>query len=119
MARHAIKKGVTVRAEMKPGNPVISMFGDIDMSTADAFASALAPCVGAGGPVPIDLSGVSFMDSTGVYVLLDAATSLGDRGCIIVHGVHDGVAKVIEMTGLANARGNIHIVGCSVLVQAA
>jgi len=104
---------------MRPGNPVISMFGDIDMATADAFASALEPSIAQGGPVPIDLSGVSFMDSTGVYVLVEAAAALGDRGCIIVHGAHDGVAKLFELTGLANTRGNIHIVGCSVLVGAA
>jgi anti-sigma B factor antagonist len=107
-----------VHAHMRPGNPVISMFGEIDMATADAFASAIALSVEQGGPVPIDLSGVSFMDGSGVHVLLDAAASLGDRGCILVHGVRDGVAKVIELTGLADMRPNIHIVACAVLVAA-
>lgn len=107
-----------VHAEMKPGNPVVSILGDIDMSTADAFAAAIAPSVEAGGPVPIDLSGVGFMDSTGLHVLLDAAVALGDRGCVIVHGARDGAAKVIELTGIA-ARPNIHIIACSVLVGAA
>ena len=106
-------------AEMRPANAVIAVFGDLDMATADAFASALEPGVAQGGPVPIDLSGVTFMDSTGVYVLVEAAAALGDRGCIIVHGAHGGVMKTIELTGLAGARENIHIVGCSVLVGAA
>ena len=108
-----------MQAEMRPANAVIAVSGDLDMATADAFASALEPGLAQGGPVPIDLSGVTFMDSTGVYALVDAAAALGDRGCVIVHGAHGGVAKIIELTGLADTRVHIHFIGCSVLVGAA
>jgi anti-sigma B factor antagonist len=104
--------------EMPPGNPVTAFSGEIDMATAEAMAAALEPCIRAGGPVTIDLSNVTFMDSTGIYVLMEAAMALGDRGCLIVHGAHDGVAKVLELTQLEAVRQNLHIIDCTVLARA-
>ena len=43
---------------------------------------------------------------------------LGDRGCIIIHGAHDGIQKVFELTMLDSVP-NIHIIPCTVLVEAA
>jgi anti-anti-sigma factor len=100
------------------GNNVLFVSGEIDMASAGGVTSSLSPLIEAGGPVIVDLSKVSFMDSTGLHVLIAAANALGERGCIIVHGAHGAVAKVIEMT-LGNAMENIHIIECTVLVPAA
>ena len=96
------------------GNPVIAFSGEIDMSTVQVVSTTLEPLTGAGGPVTVDLSGVSFMDSSGVHALFTAAAALGDRGCIIVHGVDGSVNKVLRITG-ADSVPNIHVVGCSLL----
>ena len=66
----------------------------------------------------VDLSAVSFLDSAGTHALLSAASALGDRGCIILHGVGRSVAKVLHITG-ADSVHNIHIIPCSVLAHAA
>jgi anti-anti-sigma regulatory factor len=58
------------------------------------------------------------MDSSGIHTLLTAAAALGDRGCIILHGVDGSVNKVLRITGADSVR-NIHVVGCSVLDPAA
>jgi len=100
------------------GNPVIGFSGEIDLATAEGFAKALQPLIEAGGPVTVDLSKVTFMDSTGVHALIRSATALGDRGCIIVHGAHDGIQKVFELTMLDSV-SNIHVIPCTVLVEAA
>ena len=99
------------------GNPVISFAGEIDLATAEGFTSALQPWVEAGGPVTVDLSKVTFMDSTGIHAVIEAARALGDRGCIIIHGAHDGIQKVFELTMLDSVP-NVHIIPCTVLVEA-
>jgi anti-anti-sigma factor len=102
----------------RSGKPTIALSMDIDMGTVEEVASMLRPFVEAGGPVPIDLSRVRFMDSSGVHLFLQAAAKLGDRGCVILHGANGGVAQVIEITHLASVRPNLHVIGCSVLAPA-
>ncbi|MCU1391914.1 MAG: anti-sigma factor antagonist [Ilumatobacteraceae bacterium] len=45
----------------------IVVVGDIDLASADAFRPVL---LASGDPIELDLSGVGFMDSSGVNVLL-------------------------------------------------
>jgi anti-anti-sigma regulatory factor len=56
------------------------------------------------------------MDSTGLHALVKAATALGDRGCIVIHGL-DGkgrIKKLIELSQIERLR-NIHVISCDVL----
>jgi anti-sigma B factor antagonist len=101
------------------GNPVIFLSGEIDLATAQALASALSPWVRAGGPVVVEFSAVSFMDSTGLHVLIGAAKALGDRGCIIIHGAHGATSTLLHMTKVDEALENVHFIDCEVLVAAA
>jgi anti-sigma B factor antagonist len=103
---------------VRTGNPMIAFSGEIDMSVAVEVSFALQPLVEAGGPVTVDLSEVTFMDSTGIHAVLDAAEALGDRGCIIIHGAHDGIRKVFDLAMLDSVP-NVHIIPCRVLVDAA
>jgi anti-anti-sigma factor len=105
--------------EVRSGNPVLFLSGEIDMASAEGVTSSLRPLIEAGGPVIIDLSKVTFMDSTGLHVIVEAAKALGERGCIIVHGADGAAAKIIEITRLAQTRENLHIIECSVLTRAA
>ena len=102
---------------VRNGNPVLAFSGEMDLATAEGFTSALQPWIEAGGPVTVDLSEVTFMDSTGIHAVIEAARALGDRGCIIIHGAHDGIQKVFELTMLDSVP-NVHIIPCTVLVDA-
>ena len=97
------------------GNPVISLAGEIDLATAGAMASALGPWLRAGGPLTLDLSEVTFMDSTGLHALVRAAATLGGRGCIIVHGAHGSVETLLDLTNVERAAENLHFIECEVL----
>jgi anti-sigma B factor antagonist len=96
-------------------NPIIALSGEIDMAGADEIMVLLEPLIEAGGPVAIDLSDVTFMDSTGIHVMLEAADALGDRGCLIVHGAHGPIREVMEIVQLRSVRRNLHIIDCDVL----
>ena len=52
------------------GTTVLAASGEIDMSNADAFATALTDAAKeAGGPFVVDLTGVEYLDSAGLAVL--------------------------------------------------
>jgi anti-sigma B factor antagonist len=101
------------------GNPVVALSGQIDLANAEAIGAALEPWLSAGGPLTLDLSGVTFMDSTGLHLLVKAAKSLAGRGCLIIHGAHGPVWRLLELTKLEQALENMHFIECTVLVEAA
>jgi anti-anti-sigma factor len=87
--------------------------GELDMATVGALDSALTPLCAAGGPVTIQVSDLTFMDSTGLHLLVRSAKELEDRGCIIIHGL-DGnrvVRRVLELSQVDSLR-NIHLIEC-------
>jgi anti-anti-sigma factor len=87
------------------------------MAVTEEVNAALEAWTSAGGPVTVDLSDVTFIDSAGIGVLLRAAAALGERGCIIVHGARGPVKKVFELTGVGSGT-NVHIIPCTVLAAA-
>lgn len=105
------------QVDVRRGNPVVAFSGEIDMAVAEEVSAALETWTSAGGPVTVDLSDVTFIDSAGIGVLLRAAAELSERGCIIVHGARGPVKKVFELTGVESGP-NIHIIPCSVLAAA-
>jgi anti-anti-sigma factor len=110
--------GKVASVSVSTGNPVVFLSGEIDMATAQGLRSSVEPWVRAGGPVILDFSAVSFMDSTGVRALIEAANALGERGCIIIHGAHGATSMVLRMTKVDEAMENVHFIECEVLVAA-
>jgi anti-anti-sigma factor len=70
--------------------------GEIDMASAPAFAAAIDRLTVAQGSADVDMSGVTFMDSTGLNVLCAAATNTTVR----LRNVPDGVRRILALTGL-------------------
>lgn len=73
--------------------------GEIDAHTAPTLATAMSQLPT--GVVTVDVGGVSFMDSSGLRVLIEAATRARDGGgdLIIVHST-PGIARLVEISGL-------------------
>ncbi|MEX1265251.1 MAG: STAS domain-containing protein [Actinomycetota bacterium] len=84
---------------------VISVRGELDLSTSEALKTALDTGFGDAAPkVAVDLTDVSFMDSSSLGVLIAymkrARESDGDVRLV---GVQGSPAKVIALTGLDEA----------------
>src|SRR3954454_18307254 len=87
---------LTVAADAQGGRR-LTLRGELDLATAGTLEETLSKVR---TPVVLDLKGLTFMDSTGVRVLLEAAERAGDRLRIIPPV--DGDARVtIEETGIA------------------
>jgi anti-anti-sigma factor len=76
--------------------------GELDVATADQLAQALDPIIAGGSQlVVLDLTDVSFLDSSGLRTIVRAATSMEDRdGRLVIDGASPAVARVLEVTGL-------------------
>jgi anti-sigma B factor antagonist len=78
---------------------------EIDPASADAFRNevedAVAHAADSGGEVVLDFTDVSFIDSTGLTVLIDAHRRLGEEGRVLtVANVSAHVERVFTVTGL-------------------
>ena len=86
----------------------IRLAGELDMSTAAQMDEVLGTAVEHGGAITIDLSELTFMDSTGIGVFLRAAVSLRGRGCLILHGEQDRVRRVLDLVRVDGSIPNLH-----------
>jgi anti-anti-sigma factor len=77
----------------------LRLWGDLDLSGADTLAHALEHAVDHPGSLHLDLSGVGFLDSIGLAVLIRAALSLEGRGTLVLRGVAPQVRRVLELSG--------------------
>lgn len=90
------------------GVPVLAISGEVDLAAAPAVRDALgallaggSPDAGPNGQVVVDLSGVRFIDSTGLSALVAAHTrSVENGGELRLAAVPPGVRQVLELTGL-------------------
>lgn len=80
------------------GRPVISVRGELDLASVSQV-SAVARVVLESKPeqVVFDLSGLEFMDSSGLRVLLEVATQVGS---VVVPSPSLAVRRVIESAGV-------------------
>ena len=91
---------LTVSTTDTPAGPVITVGGELDASNVDRLRSEVDSQL-ARGPETLrfDLSGVTFMDSSGIALLI-RTTKTGTSVRILAPSVP--VRTVIEMTGLAD-----------------
>ena len=84
---------------------VVSVRGEIDLSTSEALKDALDVGFGDTPPrIAVDLTEVSFMDSSSLGVLIACLKRARERdGEVRLVGVQGSPAKVIAITGLGSA----------------
>ncbi|HWL43974.1 MAG TPA: STAS domain-containing protein [Ilumatobacter sp.] len=77
----------------------IAVVGEIDAHTAPAVAAALAAAEHE--PLVIDLSGVEFVDSSGLRVLLEAhQTRQAAGGSLVLSQPSPAVQRVLDVSGV-------------------
>jgi anti-anti-sigma factor len=79
---------------------MVTVLGEIDLATASEFTKALSSCR---GRVVVDLRKVSFMDSTGLRVLLAEQKRLVDAGgSLRLLMVGDQMKRLFAIAGLTD-----------------
>lgn len=102
-----LDSGFDVATNPSEDGVTVKVAGEIDVATSPALRQELHSALDAGAPrVVIDLSETTFIDSSGLGVLVGAlkrrreADGDGDQP-LVLRGLQDPVRKVFEITGLS------------------
>jgi anti-sigma B factor antagonist len=80
---------------------VVRVVGEIDLATAPQLRTLLGELIDAGAAqVVLDCSGLEFLDSSGIGVLVAARSRLGDDGALVLVAPPAHVRKVLDITGV-------------------
>jgi anti-sigma B factor antagonist len=91
-----------IRSSGDAGQPRIVMFsGELDLSTAPRATEELHGALDRGDPVIVDLTKLSFIDSSGIAVLVEAVRSLNGGGGPVMHTVVAEGSQVDRVFSLA------------------
>lgn len=85
------------------GDPVVIVTGEVDLSTSPRLHEVLLDLLAEEPPctVRVDLAAVPLLDSTGVFVLVDAYKRAKERGVsLVVEHPQRIVRRVLEICGL-------------------
>ncbi|GIU93165.1 MAG: hypothetical protein KatS3mg011_2071 [Acidimicrobiia bacterium] len=86
--------------EAKPGWPTLHVEGEVDISTVDVLVAALDKAE-SDDRLLVDLSAVTFMDSTGLRALVERHQRFEESGKRLVLMLGPGpVTRLIELTGV-------------------
>jgi len=84
--------------------PVVALSGEADVLTAPQIRDALFAVVARQANVVVDMSGLTFIDSSALGVLVVARKRFaGAGGGIRLHGLRPQVRRVFDITGLSDA----------------
>ena len=96
---------LTVTRTVEGERALLRADGSIDAASRNRLATAATEVVDGGATtVVVDLSGVTFMDSTGIGTLVEIANQLDDAdGTFYVREPSRPVARLLEVSGLSDA----------------
>jgi anti-anti-sigma factor len=101
MPSEAIENPLIVRKAVEGDQTFVEVTGEVDAASADILRNAIFEVIDSGQPrVIVDMTDVSFMDSSGLRVLIagyKAAEQAG--GALIVRNPSDVVTRLLEITG--------------------
>jgi anti-sigma B factor antagonist len=93
---------LTTSVDAQGGRAVVRAAGEVDLYTAPRFAEALEQAAEAAPRLLVDLTEVTFMDSTGLRCLLQARARAGEDTGAIALTVAEGspVARLLDLAGV-------------------
>jgi len=99
--------GMLLRSVRTDNARGLRLIGEIDVSNGPALRGLLArERKATAGDVTLDLSGLRFIDSSGIRVLLGAARELESEGRrLVVRDVPRGVRRIFDLLGVERAPG--------------
>lgn len=94
---------LTISVDRSEGEVVLALAGELDPHTAPQLDSELEALTGGDGPsrVVLDLTGMTFLDSAGLRVIISGQKALAESGAdLVLRHPNDTARRLLEITGL-------------------
>lgn len=93
-----------LRIEGIPGSArSLRLVGELDLATADMLKRAIDHNgFGGSGDVHLDLSGIEFIDSSGLRTIMQIADALSGQGQLVLDSPGQAVRRLLELTGITH-----------------
>lgn len=85
-----------------PGQGRARLIGELDMATVANFTEAVGAALGTTRDIILDLSSLTFIDSSGIAAFLDLARGFDGERRLLLEAPRDQVKRVLDLVG---ARG--------------
>ncbi len=90
-----------VSLEVANGAVVVRIAGELDISTAPELRDRLREALGANAKVVVDLGSLSFLDSSGISVLIAAhKQAAATEHAFVLRGAAGQIAEVLHVSGV-------------------
>lgn len=93
---------LTIKKTLENGAAVISPEGRLDTVTAPEMESAIKELLPGLKSLTLDLSGLEYISSAGLRVLLSAQKVMNSQGEMKVTNVNETIAEIFEVTGFSD-----------------
>ncbi|MFG3479235.1 STAS domain-containing protein [Streptomyces sp. NPDC047980] len=89
-----------VSVDERPGRTVVTLAGELDVDTCPRVTRVTDTVPLPGRTLSLDLSGISFMDSSSLNMLLVLLRRAeAEKGALELCGVQDQARRLLELTG--------------------
>jgi anti-sigma B factor antagonist len=100
VSRSGVKFSITQR-QIEGATTLVTVDGELDLASAPNLKWTLTDVVGSGArQIVVDLSPVTFIDSTALGVLVAVHRGLGPERRMAIAGTEGDVRNIFELTGL-------------------
>jgi len=97
-----LRTGFHIEAQVSPTTIVLRLRGELDMASGASLRDAIASALEANPLVlAIDLAHLTFVDSTGIRVLMGGSRRAAEAGCaFVLCAPRRPILKALQLTGL-------------------
>jgi anti-anti-sigma factor len=90
----------TFGVELPDGTRRAKLFGDLDLAAYDELLARLSGFFADGGDAELDLSGVTFVDSSAIRLFIQLQRARAEGGHLVLVAPQPHVERVLEVAGL-------------------
>ena len=88
-----------VSTQRNDGETTIAISGELDLATISTARKAVEQALADGDAIVLDLTGIGFIDSTGLGLIAFTAQQIGDRLTVIPSPV---TRRLLDLTGMSD-----------------
>ena len=93
---------MTIEKNVNGAVTTLSIIGRLDTTTAPVLESTVDGCIAGVQELVLDCSGLEYVSSAGLRVILKAQKLMNAQGSMKLIGVNESVMEIFDITGFAD-----------------